>query len=59
MVPARNLKVWRANGGSSAPPLDVNNGGEAATTEAPPAERPIHPEANSDQIIAGAHLKKK
>src|SRR5204863_8284089 len=32
-------------------PLDVDSGGEAATTEASPAERPIHQE-NLEQIIA-------
>jgi chromosome segregation protein len=44
--------ITKRRGGSSAPPLDVNDGGEAATIEASPAERPIHQEANLDQIIA-------
>jgi chromosome segregation protein len=38
-------------GGSSAPSLDAETGGEAATSEASPAERPIHQE-NLEQIIA-------
>ena len=43
----------RRAGGSSAPPLDANNGGEAATISASPAERPIHPDVdNLEQIIA-------
>ncbi len=42
-----------ADGGSSAPPLDVSNGGEAATDSSSPAERPIHPDnASLEQIIA-------
>ncbi|HSP44580.1 MAG TPA: chromosome segregation protein SMC [Chthoniobacterales bacterium] len=43
------------DGGSSpatAGPLDANDGGDAATTEASPAERPIHLEADLEQIIA-------
>ena len=43
----------RRAGGSSAPSLDANDGGEAATISASPAERPIHPDADSvEQIIA-------
>ena len=43
----------RRAGGSSAPPLDVNDGGEAAIISASPAERTIHPDAdNLEQIIA-------
>jgi chromosome segregation protein len=44
--------ITKRRGGSSAPSLDVNDGGEAATIEASPAERPIHQEANLEQIIA-------
>ena len=43
----------RRAGGSSAPPLDANKGGDAATVSASPAERPIHPDAdNLEQVIA-------
>ncbi|MDP9097981.1 MAG: chromosome segregation protein SMC [Verrucomicrobiota bacterium] len=44
----------RRAGGSSAPSLDANAGGEAASVPASPAERPIHPdgEANLEQIVA-------
>jgi chromosome segregation protein len=41
----------RRAGGSSAPSLDDNNGGEAAIS-ASPAERPIHQSDNLEQIIA-------
>ena len=44
--------ITKRRGGSSAPPLDVNNGGEAATTEASSAERPIHQTESLEQIIA-------
>jgi chromosome segregation protein len=44
--------ITKRRGGSSAPSLDVNDRGEAAT-EASPAERPIHPDGNNlEQIIA-------
>jgi chromosome segregation protein len=43
----------RRAGGSSAPSLDANDGGEAAPVPASPAERPIHSDGdNLEQIIA-------
>lgn len=43
----------RRAGGSSAPPLDADNGGDAETIPESPAERPIHPESdNLEQLIA-------
>ena len=43
----------RRAGGSSAPSLDADNGSEATTSSASPAERPIHPDdANLEQLIA-------
>jgi chromosome segregation protein len=43
----------RRAGGTSAPSLDANDGGEAASVPASPAERPIHPDGdNLEQIIA-------
>jgi chromosome segregation protein len=48
-----NVVTKRRAGGSSAPPLDANNEGEASAVSASPAERPIHPEFdNLAQIIA-------
>jgi chromosome segregation protein len=41
----------RRAGGSSAPSLDADNGGEAATIPSP-AERPIHQDENIEQLIA-------
>jgi chromosome segregation protein len=42
----------RRTGGSSAPPLDGDDGGEAAAAPLSPAERPIHQDENLEQIIA-------
>jgi chromosome segregation protein len=48
-----NVITKRRAGGSSAPSLDANNGGEVTTVSASPAERSIHPDADSvEQIIA-------
>ncbi|MEY2519139.1 MAG: chromosome segregation protein [Verrucomicrobiota bacterium] len=42
----------RRAGGSSAPPLDGNEDGEAATTPPSTAERPIHQDEDLEQLIA-------
>jgi chromosome segregation protein len=48
-----NVITKRRAGGSNAPSLDANNGGEATTISASPTERSIHPDADSvEQIIA-------
>jgi chromosome segregation protein len=44
------VQLKRHESGSSAPSLDVTNGGEAAITSASPAERPIHLE--TERVIA-------
>ncbi|HJT79804.1 MAG TPA: chromosome segregation protein SMC, partial [Chthoniobacterales bacterium] len=49
------VQLKKTDGGSSAPSLDVMNGGEAAQILASPAERPIHHEvdpANLEKMIA-------
>jgi chromosome segregation protein len=45
-------QLKRRSGGSSAPSLDANNGGEAASIATSPAERPIHQDIDlsSDEL---------